>query len=57
MKNAVIAVAHGLVSYPSRGATPGILGLVHLIQRRFSAGMPVDGPPTWLHIPAEPLQV
>ena len=54
---AVIAIAHGSVSYPSRGATPAILGLVHLIQRRLSGRMLVDERSAWLGILVEPLQI
>ena len=57
MECAVIAIAHSPLSYPSRGATPAILGLVHLIQRRLSGRMLVDEPSTWLGILAEPVQV
>ena len=34
------------LSYPSRGAAADILGHVRLIQRRLSARMSVDEPPT-----------
>ena len=57
MAFAVIAIAHSPLSYPSRVATPAILGLVHLIQRRLSGSMLVDEPSTWLGILAEPLQI